>query len=161
MSVSGAYDDGFDEPVRESALLCWPAHWIGESNPVPVAHCTLLYWPEPVDKETLLRVLREAPIDNDFYRLADVLGPDAFGENKDYPVLRINSNLIGRTWRHTLDGYYDLLSKWCAAQSVAADDTWEFIPHVSVDIKTIIAPPKQLILGPLELWYKDDEPVVV
>jgi hypothetical protein len=161
MSVSGAYDDGFEVPPRESALLCWPVEFPFQTNPVPAAHCSTLYWPEiDASKEELLLLLRAVKAPN-FYRIADVTGVAAFGEAEDYPVLTIQSNVDGQTWRWSLGGTRDALYVEMIRYGLGPDNRFTYKPHVSVDVKTLVNPPKRLILRPLELWYKDDEPVVL
>lgn len=154
---------------RESALLCWPVLWdANNEGPAPKVtglHVTAFYWPaygefdRPPCKEKLLDAL--ANWGGGIYRgytIVKVESPEAFGEDSNYPVLVLNKGhfdkglyrertTISNCMRNSgLDNY---------------DSRWPFNPHCSVDLKTALDPPKQLIIGPPELWYKDDEPVKI
>ena len=86
------------------------------------------------------------------YEVAKVWGVDAFGPNLDHPVLKLDLD----NWHEHRDTKI-MLNK--AGISYATN--WAFNPHVTVDLKTVVNPPKKVLLRPLELWWGSDEPVVV
>lgn len=152
---------------RESALLYWPVLWDepneGPEPKVENIHVSILYWPgytefDPVPtKHVLLARFEEIKSVYRGYRTVKVQGPAAFGVEKNYPVLLLES------------GYYNGLNQnqrtFANCMNVAPFDTFDkrfaYNPHCSVDLQTLLDPPKRLILGPPELRYKEDEPVQV
>lgn len=167
---------------RTSALLCWPVE-IMPSSSEPGAyhhHVTALYihditgnfneWTgelsQSVPKEWLLRTLREDK-DADYvnqviprsayrYRLMDVSGVAAFGPDENVPVLRFVPAALA-------DAHLGITHRLREA-GIKFDATYtdfNYKPHCTVSLPDLISPPKQVLLRPLELWYKDDEPVVV
>lgn len=164
MSVSGAYDDGFDEPVRDSALVGWPVLWNepldGKAPITDNIHITGFYWrDEAPAKSAILDAIAEGP--NTYriyrgYRTINVDRPDAFGEAEDYPVLRLDPAYDGlHHQRVCMDGNLR------HAGLATYDQRFTYVPHCSVDLKTLLDPPDYLIVGPPTLWYKDDAPVEV
>jgi hypothetical protein len=165
MSVSGAYDDGFEDAPRESALICWPVEFLGgvESAPkVSGLHCTVAYWPEVgmTQDEMLSTITRYNAVMVRYYRqwrLANISGVDAFGELKDYPVLLVENEQPDTTLKHM----HETIADKFYAVGHPPDNRFRYNPHISVDLRTIVKPPKQVVFRPMELWYKDEKPVIV
>lgn len=164
MSVSGAYDDGFDEPVRESALICWPVEFLSIEEDKPTVtglHCTVAYWPEVklTQQEMLDTIVNNNKWQIKYFRqwrIVDIKGVGAFGELNDYPVLLVNND----QYNTTLTEMHNRV-KGAFSYANGPDRRFTYTPHISVDLKTIVNPPKQVVFRPMELWYKDEKPVIV
>ena len=144
---------------RESALLCWPAQFVGTPPNVKFPHCTLAYWKNlrGLEKNDILYRIRDSHWIERLreWRIVNFTGIDVYnGSEGDLPVLKVidpHPSILKNAHEHM----GSLFSR------NPFSNHWVYSPHVTVDIKTLVKPPKQIILRPLELWYKDDEPVVV
>jgi hypothetical protein len=147
---------------RVSALLCWPVEFLDyKERNIYQPHVTALYFPDvsraEYSKDDLLSALRTSPhVPARRYELARVKSAEAFGPDKNVPVLRVTNgsyyDLDARTikYREALD-----------SRGIFADRTYDINPHVTVDLETLLRPPETVLLRPLELWWRNDEPVVV
>ena len=162
----GHYADGILDaaalPVpRESALLCWPAKFVGTPPNVESAHCTLAYWKSlgGLEKNDILFRLRDDSHWINRYRqwrIVSVTGIDAYqGSQGDLPVLKVEDNLNYEAIPNIHKNVASLFTR------NPFSNHWVYSPHVTVDLKTLVNPPKKIILAPMQLWYKDDEPVLV
>lgn len=155
--MSTVINEGLPQP---RALICWPVEFLDTVvRKIHQPHVTALYFPDVVDveftKQDMLDTIRTVP-QHSRYQLVNVSGAEAFGPDNNVPVLRVNSleyfgleSHMGR-FRNVLD-----------SKGMRANRTYGFNPHVTVDLPTLIKPPTQVLLRPLELWWMDDEPVVI
>lgn len=149
---------------KTGALICWPVLW-DEPNEgrAPLTsdgrlHVTAFYWREdPPLKKYMLDAFSDSYIYRG-YTVAKVKGPEAFGQLNDYPVLTVNS---GYHWYGINKEYTTMRNILTKAGIDNYDQRFEYNAHCSVDLKTVLNPPKRLIIGPPELWYKDDEAVAL
>lgn len=156
---------------RYSALFAWPVILLDTQEQIPNLHCTAAYirdvrtwtnFDEPpvgfIHKDEFLGVRgdREA-IGAGVYRLAKVTGVDAFGSEQDVPVLRVEIE----GWKNSLETYHKGLVEFFNDIRVGYASDFPYSAHVTVPLKVLVDPPKQVVLGPMELWYCDDEPVVI
>lgn len=145
-----------------SALLCWPVEWSDLKRPKPSKsnlHVTCIYMPDAtgVSKTQLLELVTPLDLDKG-YRIGKVEGVRAFGPDETYPVLKVDT---GQYYERALVRTYVPIATALKKAGIEWD-AWEpFNPHCTVDLKTVLNPPKRVILRPLELWYMDDAPVVV
>lgn len=154
--------------ARESALICWPVLWDsvneGPAPKVEGIHVTAVYWPaygeddQPPNKDILLRTLGAYATIYRGYTLVKVEGPAAFGIDNNFPVVKVESGYYSFGLKKE---YRTITNCLTTAGFSNYDKRFEFNPHCSVDIQTLLDPPKRLILGPPELWYKNDEPVKI
>lgn len=178
----------FDVPApKVGALFCWPVEWVDDA-PDPGAgmdehrHVTALYLPnvtEHVDEETgvtfsavskdilldTVRSIMHKIEDARKYRLADVVGIDAFGPNLNVPVLKVAVADFTRTIgdpRLSLE--HNEIAKAIRNEGIPFNADYcfsNYVAHSTVPLPTLVNPPKQVLLRPLELWYMEEEPVVV
>lgn len=142
--------------VRNTALLCWPVEWISK-KPVPKVeglHVTLAYIPDLMGttKEQILNAVRDSGRRELGYQVVKVNWPSAFGPENNIPVLEVD---LPNWWE-----YRDTTAALDAA-GIAYSKDFKFSPHCTVDLPTVLDPPKKILIRPLELWYKDDDPEVV
>lgn len=153
-----------EEEYKDSAWLGWPVEWVdnkvtpsgirpGVKNP----HVTCLYFPtvEGLFKDDLVEILKDLTFPRR-YRLAGIGNPEAFGPEKDIPVLLLKAN-----WYSDLQQCHMRISSALRDTSFKPATNYEFNPHITVDLRTMLAPPEQVIVRPLELWWRSDEPVPV
>jgi hypothetical protein len=145
-----------------SALLCWPVEWSDLNRPKPNKnnlHVSCIYMPDAttIPKTHLIELVKDLEFSRE-YRIGKIEGVDAFGPEKTYPVLRVDTH-----WSRDLSLVSTYTKIAVALHGAGIEwDRWEpYNPHCTVDIQTILNPPKRVILRPLELWYMDDEPVLV
>jgi hypothetical protein len=153
-----------EEEYKDSAWLGWPVEWLdgpatntGYRPGVPNPHVTCLYFPNVVNlrKQTLMDILKEAQFPRR-YRVVDTGDPAAFGPEKDIPVLLLKA-----------DWYTDFMSVHRKLSDVLRDSDFKYAvnfqynPHLTVDLPTMLRPPEQILIRPLELWWRDDDPVPV
>lgn len=145
-----------------SALLCWPVEWSDLKKPKPNKsnlHVTCVYIPDAtlVPKSQLLEIVTSLEFDRS-YRIGKTEGVRAFGPEENYPVIKVDTH-----WTHSLSLVSTYVRVASALKKAGLEwDAWEpYNPHCTVDLKTLLDPPKRVILRPLELWYMDDAPVVV
>lgn len=155
---------------RYDALLCWPVEFVETPYyDVPELHVTLAYFKdvrtyydleqEPVGiipKQDFLAAARG--IGNQ-YRLAEITGPDAFGPDRDIPVLKVKC--ANHVDDFLLQARYQLKNGLNSMRIGMPADDFGYSPHVTVPLHLLIRPPARVLLRPLELWYMDDEPEVV
>lgn len=145
--------------VRDTALLSWPVDFGGRKVNVEGPHVTAFYFDDLTDikKEDLLICLgvffAQTRVDN-IGMIAEIYGAAAFGPEENVPVLTVDLPDYFRTLRH-------YLGKYLTDNGFKYDIKWDYAPHVTVDLKTAISPPSHVQLNPLELWWKQDEPVVI
>lgn len=150
---------------RPSALICWPVAFeydLGADIYQP--HCTVLFFPDvtKASKSDMLDALGHIAKVSYIhgYQIVEVDGGGAFGPDKNVPVLLLKRN--GNLWNDTLTKAYRILNAAATGVSGAvADDTYEFNPHVTATLPLVINPPSRVILLPMELWWRNDEPVVI
>ncbi len=150
------------EAPRPSALLAWPVEYLdNKPRNIYQPHVTALYFPDVTEaeytKKDMIDALRaDLPTLLGNYELAMVLTKEAFGPDKNVPVLRVNTaDPMGLSARiNRIRGFLD-------SRGIYADRTWGINPHTTVDLETLIRPPEHVLLRPLELWWMNDEPVVV
>lgn len=170
------------KPPSTSALISLPAVYVN-SRRWGGLHCTMAYirdvngpffedtGTEEISKESILNALRTEHLNgkmwgHDFYRLVNVYSVDVF--DGEVPVLKIGMEREPVQRRHIICSQLDTLHDGVTGMLKRAGIRYEtdyagenYSPHVSVDLRTALRPPKQLLLTPMELWYKNDEPVVV
>lgn len=133
-------------------------------------------------KEAILDALRTPPYwksytyaenpDFNLYRVADVTGVDAFGPDQNVPVLRVGIGAYKDAHGHTSNTrdevlMYSHLKVSRLLQKAGIHHPREYTgeygykPHCTVPLPMAFNPPKHVLLRPMELWYKDDEPVVL
>lgn len=150
---------------RPSALICYPVEFLdGYDRNINGPHVTLLYFPDVTEnamdqaewgKTELIYALRQLNLKRR-YQIANVMGVDAFGPDKNVPVLRVSTG--------EYIGIPDITVKVRShldEKGMNADRSYPINPHVTVPLETLIAPPTKVLLRPMELWWRDDEPVVI
>jgi hypothetical protein len=138
-------------------------HWdtLNESRDPKVSnlHVTAFYWPENTPaKKALLDAFDGWPGLYKGYTIVKVDDVAAFGPARDYPVLTLKK---GYHWYGFTNQHNTLKNALGNSGLDTYDKSFEFNPHCTVDLATLLDPPKRLIIGPPELWYKDDEPVAI
>lgn len=169
------------KPPKNSALICLPAVHLPGTR-WGDWHCTMAYirdvngpffeetGVEEITKQQLLDVLRDDErsgrmYQHDRFQVATVYNVAVF--DGEVPVLEIGiepTRGYGRIVTQLSELHMGVTETLRAADIRYETDyvgPYSFKPHVSVDLRTAIKPPKELLLTPMELWYKNDEPVVV
>lgn len=154
---------------KHSALLCWPVEFLDRSLHIPRLHVTAAYFPdvrtyhdfdgEPVghiSKKEFLCIRGDGDIGAGAFRVAKVTSIDAFGPDEDVPVLRVSVNDP-----NNLSIYHRNMVESLNENRISYSSEFEYQPHVTVPLKVLVNAPTEVLLRPLELWYCDDEPVVV
>lgn len=144
--------------VRNTALICWPVEWIDNSRPVPKVeglHVTCVYIPDLMGKtkDDIKAAIASIPNrDRLGYKVVKVNWPSAFGPDENIPVLEVD---LPNWWE------YRQVAAALDEHGIAYSKDFKFSPHCTVDLKTVLNPPKKVLIRPLELWFKDNEPEVI
>jgi hypothetical protein len=141
--------------IRNTALLCWPVVWAHKVN-VEGPHVTAFYFDDltGIDKDDLIDAVRDGyGVSRDTIGLK-VLEAAAFGPEEDVPVLRVDLGM-------TLGPAHRNLGKYLDNAGFNYDKRWEYNAHTTVDLKTALNPPAKILATGLELWWKQDEAVII
>lgn len=141
------------EDHSDSIAIVWPSEYPDD----PKSHCTIIYLGKIADVGFSYEDVIFALEDIDFIAMsARPIGLDLFGEDKDIPVILLNSSLLkAYQWRVTYE-----LSK---IDIRSASEFTDYKPHITV--KTTPVPfeevPPIIQLSLPELWWGNEHLKIV
>lgn len=134
-----------------TAVIVYPALWHMAYIPPDKddLHSTVLWLGDvsdaPYGPADIIGALRG--LDLVRYLWASVSGVEWFGPDNNIPVLRVEHS--------ALQIQYDAITTALAPLGAVSASEFGYSPHVTVDEATTTRYPSKILLGPVELWWKN------